>query len=59
MFSAYILEKRDFDWRGAKWLSGGPPWGLGGFAPPSYIVKKCPAIYMHTVQLETIRQGLF
>ena len=23
---------------------GPPPWGLGGFAPPSYIVKKCPVI---------------
>ena len=24
---------------------GGPPWGLGGgFGPPSYIVKKCPAL---------------
>ena len=25
-------------------MGGGAPWGLGGggFAPPSYIVKKCP-----------------
>ena len=30
-----ILEKRDFDWGGPKWLSGGGHHGgWGGFAPP-------------------------
>ena len=30
-----------------EWGGGGAPWGLGGgLWPPSYIVKKCPVLYV-------------
>ena len=41
MFCLYFIEKRDFDWGGAKWLSG------GGGTIGAYIVKKCPDLTPH------------